>query len=151
MIIDWLLFFVLFWIFGFFLFRKDRKIVLIIAPFGAMLAHIVNELGIFLDYWKVTPIKHGSMSRLPADIGVYAVLSSFMIYLIHHKKFNPNFLVICFTLITTILELILVIFGKVIYYKGWNIFFTFFSYLGPYFLIYWFYSYLNKFKAFNND
>ncbi len=151
MFLNWFLFFILFWIFGLFLFRQEKKIVLIISPFGAMLAHIVNEFGIFFDLWKVTPVKEGSMSRLPADIGVYAVLSSFMVYLMHYKKFNHYLLIIGFTLITTFLELILVLSGKVLYYKGWNIFFTFFSYLGPYFLIYFFYSYLKKLGVFDNN
>ncbi|CAH2213211.1 CBO0543 family protein [Tepidibacter aestuarii] len=151
MLKNWFLFFIPFWIFGLFLFKKDKKIVLIIAPFGSVLSHIINQFGVFLDLWKVTPIKHGPMSRLPADIGVYAVLSSFMIYLIHQKKFNPNILVLLFTSITTLFELILVLFGKVIYCKGWNILLTFFSYLIAYFLIYCFYLYLKKLDTFTSN
>lgn len=132
------------WILGIILYKKNKKIVLLITPIGISLACIINIIGFDLNFWAITPIKFNVFAALPIEMGLYPVLSCSFIYLIHHKEIKPYLLILTFTLFTTSLEFLAVTIGKVIYYNKWNILFTTFSYFIPYVVIYWYYISLRK-------
>ncbi len=86
---------------------------------------------------------------MPYDLGIYPILSVYLIHYINKAKFNPYLLIMIVTIFTTFLEWLGILSGKVLYSNGWNIGLTFFSYLVPYLLNYWFYIQLKKMKIFN--
>ncbi|WP_028400080.1 CBO0543 family protein [Ectobacillus panaciterrae] len=123
---------------GIYLYRKDKKILLCTFPFTSMIAFLINELGFYFGFWNVLPIidGHKSFSALPLDMGLYPVLGTLMVYSIKLKNKNPFIVILLVALFTTLLEYLLVQVGRVTYGNGWNIFFTFFSYLIPYAVVY---------------
>ncbi|TDX48210.1 hypothetical protein [Orenia marismortui] len=132
--------FILPWIWGVRLYKKAPKIILFIAPISSVIAHIINELAVHYRFWKVKPFGYGDFSRLPFDIGLYAVLGSLVIYLIHNQRINEYLVILFFTFLTTIGELMMVLIKRVDYFKGWNIYLTFLSYLIAYILVYIYYQ-----------
>jgi hypothetical protein len=68
------------WIFGIILYKKEPIIVLLSVPVGITVAFILNECGSNY-FWQFKPIfRDVSLSALPLNIGFYPVLSSFLIY-----------------------------------------------------------------------
>jgi hypothetical protein len=138
------------WIFGFILYKKEPIIVLLIAPIGMTVAFILNDWGSNY-FWQFKPtFRDLSLSALPLNIGFYPVLSSFLIYFKIKKKINTIILLLCFTLFTTGFEGIGLVLGKVEYFNGWNIIGTFISYLIAYFIIYGYYRSLVKHHILKN-
>lgn len=137
--------FIIPWIFGIWLFQKHKAIVATIAPFTAVIATKVNMILIFLDFYHLTPVyeHEESLSTIPFDIGLYAVLASWMVYLIW-KKGKPLLFIFLFGVLTTLIEWIGILFGKVLYYNGWTLFLTFWSYFIPYSLVFFYYTFLKK-------
>lgn len=64
--------------------------------------------------------------------------------LCHVLKINAFIIIFLFTLLTTCIEGLGVIFGRVVYHNGWNIGWTFISYLIPAVLNYIYYLYMKK-------
>jgi len=142
--------FIIPWIFGFILYKKESIIVLLIAPVGMTVAFILNEWGTNY-FWQFEPIfRNRSLSALPLNLGFYPVLASFLIYFKIKKRLNTFLLLICFTLFTTGFEGIGLIFGKVEYFNDWNIIGTFISYLIAYIIIYGYYRGLVKHQVLKN-
>ena len=131
-----------------FLFNKAPKIVLIIHPTSCILSHTINTIGVYLTYWTLLPNYPGCLSYLLYNIGLYGFLASLMIYYID-KNNKPFLIVFIFTLITTFIEFIGVSLNKVVYDHGWNLGWTFLSYLTPFILVYGYYLWLKKYRVFS--
>ncbi|WP_409069329.1 CBO0543 family protein [Clostridium sp. FAM 1755] len=141
--------FIIPWISGIVFYFKDRKVLFTIAPFQSVIAYTVNSIGFFYNLWSVYPHEYGKFTTMPYDLGIYPILSVYLIHYINKEKFNPYLLIMTATIFTTFLELLGILSGKVLYSNGWNIGFTFISYLLPYLLNYWFYIQLKKMKIFD--
>lgn len=126
------------------LYKKEKMLVFLIAPFFSVVAYSVNAFGFYFGFWEVLPFpSQKNYATLPFELGIYPVLACYLIYFI--KIINKPYVVLfLMTLFITLLELVFVYFGRVIYGNGWNIYHTFFSYLLPYLLAYWYYRYLIK-------
>jgi len=125
-----------------FLFRRYLWLYFTIFPFSAIVAYIFNFLGSYFDFWVLKPIMKddSDFSFLPFNIGLYPVLGSlFVLSLKKRKKFLSTFLF--FSIVTTFLEFIYLMFDRVVYSNGWNIFCTFISYV-------LFYSFISIFAFF---
>ena len=148
MTINIILGFIIPWIFGIWLFNRDKKIVLIIMPFTSIVAHTVNSFGFTLKFWMLKPFELHTFSALPFDLGLFALLGCAFIYIVKNKKVNPYILIFIFALLITIMEYIGVSLGYVKYGNGWNIIYTYFSYLIPFAIVYWYYLGLKKLNVF---
>jgi hypothetical protein len=138
--------FIIPWFFGFWLYIKQPKIILLLVPVGSTISFAINQFG-FNYFWRFQPIfKNISFSAIPLDLGIYPVLTSFLIYLIHKKILNKFLIIFLFSFFTTCIEWLGYIMKKVIYLNGWNIFWTFISYTVAYFLGYLYYQILLKHK-----
>ena len=146
MLINILLGFFLPWVtVGIYIYKRDKRILLLIFPISALVAFITNELGFYFEFWNLTPIlKEESMSALPMNLGIFPLLACCLIYLIKSRNWNPILLILLFSLLTTCLEFIGVITGKVIYMNHWNLGWTFVSYLIAYILEFWYYRILKN-------
>ncbi|MDP4146614.1 MAG: CBO0543 family protein [Bacillota bacterium] len=147
MILNILIGFIIPWIFGIVLFFKDKKILLVISPFTAILAYTLNEFCFHLNFWRLIPIDmNDDLTAVSTNLGLYPILGCYLIYCISKSSLNSYLIVIAFTIITTISEYIAVLFKLVKYGNGWNVGWTFVSYLIPYLLVNWYYD---KLKAIN--
>ncbi|MDR4314296.1 Uncharacterised protein [Niallia circulans] len=143
MIFNVMMVFILPWIVGcFHLYKKDRLIIPLIGPFFSVIAFTVNELGFYLNFWKVNS-SNNTFSFLPFNLGIYPILASYLIFFIKRRK-SPFLYIFLISLFTTLLEVIYVLTGKIIYGNDWNFMFTFFSYLFPYYLVYKYYVFLKR-------
>ncbi|MFD2087856.1 CBO0543 family protein [Brevibacillus brevis] len=145
MLVNFIAVFLIPWILGAWLYTKNDKIVLTIAPTFSVLSFVVNHLGVQAGYWEIVPVlENKSFSGLFYDTGIYPVLATLLVYLIHRRRLNPFILIVLITSGTTFLESIGYYFGRVLYANGWNFGWTFVSYLIPFSLTYLYYIFLNK-------
>ena len=141
--------FIIPWISGIVFYFIDRQTLFIIAPFQSAIAFTLNSIGLFYGFWSIYPHKYGKFSTIPFDLGTYPIISVYLIHYINKTKNNPYLLIIIATLCTTLLEWFGILTGRIIYSNGWNLSFTFISYLIPYLLNYWFYIQLKKMSVFH--
>lgn len=132
----------------FHLYKKDKKVVLFIVSFISIISFVVNDFGIYFGFWSVYPFDLKDLSIMPFNLGLYPILGNYMIFFIRKYRY-PYLIILLMALITTILEIIFLLSGRVIYGNGWNAIWTFFSYLLPYLVVYWYYLYLKKLKIMN--
>ncbi|PAF15741.1 hypothetical protein CHH51_18320, partial [Terribacillus saccharophilus] len=99
MIFNIMLVFLLPWIVGYFhLYKKDRLIIPLIGSFFSVVVFTVNELGFYLNFWKVNS-SNNTFSFLPFNLGIYPILASYLIYFIK-KRNNPFWNIVLITLFT---------------------------------------------------
>ncbi|MDR6885026.1 CBO0543 family protein [Bacillus sp. 3255] len=136
--------FIIPWIFGIYLYKKARIVVLLIFPFTATISALINDMGYHLEFWDFTPLIENdeTLSALPLDIGLYPVFAGYMIYWIRHNHRHVWLKIICLCLLTTGLEWVALQYGKVEYGNHWNIGWTFLSYALAYVLVYVYYKVL---------
>lgn len=140
--------FVIPWIFILILYFKNRRVLLTVGPFQSSIAYTINSIGFYIGFWDVYPFGHKDITHVPFDIGIYPMLSAWMIHFIMQKKFNPFIIILFFSLLTTGIEGMGVLLGRIIYGRGWNIGWTFLSYLVPYLLNYRYYLCLKNSREF---
>ncbi len=128
--------------------KMNKALLLTIAPFGSVLAFFVDELGFYFGFWNVKPFDDDTIAELPFNLGLYSILAFLLILLIRKYK-KALFTILVFSLVTTGLEFIYLIIGRVEYSNNWNIGWTFLSYLAPYFLLYFYYKALVKNNVLN--
>lgn len=148
MLLNFTIGFIIPWIFGVWMFYKDKKIILIILPFSSMISNTVNSFGFTFGFWMFKPFNLEDFSALPFDLGLFALLGCALIFTLKYMKVNPFLLVFIFALITTGLETIGQLLDYLKYGNNWNVFYTYFSYLISYVLVYWYYLGLKKLNIF---
>lgn len=134
----------------FFANKVDKLILSLIAPLGSVLAFTIDELGFYFGYWNVIPFDEDTIAELPFNLGIYSIFAFLLIFLIHKYKY-PTLTILIFSLITTLLEFIYLLIGRVEYGNGWNIGWTFVSYLVPYYFLWRYYKLLLRLKIFKRD
>lgn len=117
------------WCIGSYFLRKDSAVFLHIAPIAIVIAFVFNEVGYQMQWWRVTPTGWGVLSILPYNLGVFPVIPCLLIYTVRRSSLNPLLLLLISTICKTLMELCLMLAGKVIYDHGWNLGWTFVSYL----------------------
>lgn len=131
--------FILPWIFGSYLFWKNLSYVLHASTIAALIAFLSNDIGYFMNWWYALPKDYGTLSFIPYNFGVFAVIPVFALYLINNG--GRTWLIIPLaSLLLTIFEGLLVITGKVVYSSGWNLGWTYISYLISLMALYVIYS-----------
>ncbi|MCY9692267.1 CBO0543 family protein [Paenibacillus alginolyticus] len=123
--------FILPWIFGVFLYKRASKIVIIIYPISSVVSSFINTIGFHLEFWSFTPLieDNSTISALPFDLGLYPLTACLVIYFIHFRTLNPIVSLLIFSALLTGLEYIGLLIHKVEYDHGWNIGWTFVSYV----------------------
>jgi len=48
--------FIIPWVFGAFLYVKDKKVILTMFPIGATISYTINYFGFHFVFWHITPI-----------------------------------------------------------------------------------------------
>lgn len=150
MLLNIILGFVIPWIFGVILYFKDKKTLLVVGPFFGLISYTINEFGYHLNFWRLVPVDiHDDYTSLSTNIGLYVVLGSYFVHYVQKDNINPPLIyILIFTLITTIMEYLGFLTGLVTYGNGWNVGWTFVSYLIPYTISYFYYKKLRKLEVF---
>jgi len=47
------------WILGIYLCNKEKKLFLVIYPFGCTISYIINMIGVYFKFWGIAPYKYG--------------------------------------------------------------------------------------------
>ncbi|WP_145148047.1 hypothetical protein [Paenibacillus xylanexedens] len=116
--------------------RRNLKILVIYYPLGVAIASCINNVG-FNYFWNILPnTRNQSFAALPMDLGIYPIAGCLMMYVIIVKDAKPWVAILVAALSLTLLEWLAKMMGHVIYFNGWNIFWTFLSYLLPFVLAY---------------
>lgn len=136
--------FIIPWIFGVCLYFKNKKTLLTITPIGIAFALLYNTIGFHVPFWRLKPFSLGRMAFIPFDIGAYPILVSYLIYFIKKYNIKSYKMIFLFTFLTTVIEYIMLLSGKVEYFNGWNLAWTFVSYMTPYITCYIYYLILEK-------
>ena len=110
------------------------------APLASVVSFLINAVGFGLELWNLAPYTRiETLSALPLNIGLYPVLGCWCIVLI--RRFGRSMsLLLIFSIGTTLLEGFAVLIGHASYGNGWNLGWTFISYLGAYVLVYKFHT-----------
>ncbi|WP_273852081.1 CBO0543 family protein [Guptibacillus spartinae] len=138
--------FVIPWLAGIFLVKKDFRLFLLIAPFAAFVAVIFDVLGFHFDFWRIDPeYDTEPIAALPMYFGVYPILTGYLFLTLERQSFHPFVVILFFSLITTIIEGIGVWIHLVHYSNGWTIYWTYVSYFLAYIVCYGYYRLLKKY------
>lgn len=89
MFLNFVVGFVIPWIFIINLYFKDKKLLLTVTFFQSTIAYTINEIAFYYGFWDVYLFGNKEIVHVPFDIGIYPMLSAWMIYYIKHKKSNP--------------------------------------------------------------
>jgi hypothetical protein len=103
-----------------------------------------------IGFWDMKPFNNPLISRLPFELGLLPLLSILMSKVLQIQKYKPLLVIIMFSILTTILEYCGVFIGWIYYDKGWNIRWTFISYLLPYSLLSVIYKWMDNRNFFDN-
>lgn len=144
MLFNLIVYFAIPWVFGIFLYRKDSRLFLSVFPLSSLLSFLINTMGIYLGYWSFSPHNHTYFLSILLNIGLYPILGTYFIYLLHHKKINLYILLISFTIISTLFKAVMLMLGKTVYSNGWNLLYTFILFIISYLAGYLFYTELEK-------
>lgn len=116
---------------GCWILRKSLNLLLIFFPFGVATSTVFNNIG-FNYFWHLAPeFTNRSFAALPFDVGLFPMAGCLMIYFINRHRAHPWIAVFVSALLLTIVEWIAKEYGKVWYFNGWNIFWSYVSYLIP--------------------
>ncbi|WP_397363870.1 CBO0543 family protein [Paenibacillus sp.] len=129
MLINSLLLFIIPWIFGAYLFKSDRELLLSIGPFSSLIAFIFNEWGTHIGWWSFQPEGFEFLSIFLSNLGIYLVVPCLMVRFIRKRALNSIAAVIIFSGFLTLLEFIMFTAERIKYDLGWNMGWTAVSYL----------------------
>lgn len=116
--------------------RRNINILLAYYPLGVATSACLNSAG-FNFFWNILPnTRNQSYAALPFDLGIYPIAGCLMIYMILEKKAKSWLAILITSFTLTLLEWVAKEMGRVIYFNGWNIYWTFFSYFLPLVVVY---------------
>ncbi|SDI81259.1 hypothetical protein [Alteribacillus bidgolensis] len=131
-----LIFFIVPWITGFYLYKKAPKIFFTTAPITALIAITCNQLGIHLGIWEVNHMPTVMLlDSIFLDFGIFTLAGAWFTYFLYYKKLTRVWSYIWFVLGMTLLESITLLVEMVSYDESWNMFYTFLMYLGGFIII----------------
>lgn len=127
------------WILGVYIYIKEERLFLVIYPFGCAVTYTINMIGFYFRFWRIKPYEYNVFASLPLNLGVYPIIGTYFVFLLYKRISKSYYLVLIFSLLTTVIELLMLISGRGVYGNGWNMFWTFISYLIAYISAYGFY------------
>ncbi|MGN7413065.1 CBO0543 family protein [Paenibacillus sp. SAF-068] len=123
-------------ILGVWVLRRNLTILIQYYALGVAVSACINSVG-FNYFWNILPnTRNQSYAALPMDLGIYPITGCLMMYAIIVKGANPWLAILVASLSLTFIEWVAKMMGHVIYFNGWNIFWTFLSYLLPFVIAY---------------
>ncbi|MBB6635835.1 CBO0543 family protein [Cohnella thailandensis] len=120
--------FVLPWLVGVFFIKKASKTMLLVFAVTAFLALLFNDIGAYAKWWEMTPHEMESITTIPYSLGVYPIILTLM-YRYVLPRIHPVWFVLLTALVLTLFESALVLSRRIEYHDGWNVGWTYVSYV----------------------
>lgn len=127
------------WIVGVYVYIKEERLFLVIYPFGCTITYTINMIGVQFGFWSIRPYEYGMFASLPLNLGLYPIIGTYFVFLTYKRVGKSYYLILIFSLLTAGFELLMLILKRGTYGHGWNLFWTFVSYLVAYISAYCFY------------
>lgn len=140
------------WIIGYNIYKKDKGIILLIAPFSATLSFVLNTPGLDYGYFYPTSINNIKIHTLSiiANAGIFCIIGCLFIFTIRHwnTKLKPKslFVNIFYTVIGILIDLGLISAGFLNYGNNWGAIHSIAAFIFAFYIIYFYYLSLRKFK-----
>lgn len=129
--------FIIPWLLGLWLI-KDKAFLIAFYPAAVALATTIDIVGSNFFWQFSPPLNNKSLSCLPVLIGLHPIASCLMLYLIYRKNIGPFRGILYFAGLLTFLEWVTKELGLLTYFNGWNIYWTFISYMVPLTVLYYY-------------
>ncbi|MFC3801209.1 CBO0543 family protein [Cohnella sp. GCM10012308] len=139
MVINWIIGFIIPWLcLALIPVPNKRNLCLRVGPIGSLIAFLFNDIFVRYGFWIAKPITDAneSFSTLPFNLGLYPVWGIFLVYFIERRTWSPIFVIFFCSLGITFAEWILVKLKWILYGNGWNIGWTYCSYLVAFTIVY---------------
>ncbi|MGP4074292.1 hypothetical protein [Halobacillus sp. K22] len=128
------------------IFLRRPVLVILMYPLGVSIAFLANDWGYDL-FWKVNPThENPSLPALPFNIGYFPLITSSFALINETRVVNYKALILLSSLIFSVLEYTAVSLGKIDYYNGWNIIYSFFIYLAGFIVCYGYIGLLKRYR-----
>lgn len=136
MLVNWVFGMLIPLLLGAWILRRHYRLFVFYYPLGVAISACINSIG-FNYFWNIMPhTRNEAFAALPMDLGIYPVTGCIMMYLILVKNAKPWPSIVVSALLLTLIEWIAKMMGYVVYFNGWNIFWTYWSYFLPFVLAY---------------
>ncbi|WP_028784308.1 hypothetical protein [Thalassobacillus devorans] len=130
-----------------YLFMKSPLLVILMYPLGVTIAFVANDWGFDL-VWEVKPIYNNpSLSAIPISLGYFPMVTSIFAYVREKTLIDIWTLILSFSLLTTFIEFLVLWSGKIHYYNGWNILWTYVTYLAGFIVVHVYVNILKKYHT----
>lgn len=137
--------FIIPWIITIPFFQRDKKVFILIAPVSSIFAFVINIVGYQMGFFYLLPLYEIKLvTAMFTNLGLFALMPCYEIFIIRHTTIKPIYSVFGFAFLNTLFEYLGLATGFVEYYNGWNIFYTFFSYFIPFYIIYFYYLWTKR-------
>ncbi|WP_426334819.1 hypothetical protein ACN9MH_14590 [Paenibacillus silvae] len=121
---------------GAWILRRHYRFLVLYYPLGVAVSACINSIG-FNFFWNILPnTRNQSFAALPMDLGIYPITGCIMMYMIQVRRTRPWPAIFVSSLLLTLIEWTAKLLGHVVYFNGWNIFWTFWSYFLPFVIAY---------------
>lgn len=136
---------------GIFIYLKDFRVIMLIAPIACAVAFILNTLGIVLGYFSPTVdnINPYLITGI-TNVGLFSLEPCILIFAVRHSKIKPIYLLLLITIFSLLIDLALLSTNFLIYENGWNIIYSFIMFLISFLIVYLYYLLLKKLNIFEN-
>ncbi|WP_100398136.1 hypothetical protein [Bacillus sp. FJAT-44742] len=147
MVVNILFGFLLPWVFGCYLYHKDKYLMVTTIPLCVLIAFVINTKG--SRYWLLKPrIKEKQYRTIyPLNLGYFPVVASFMIYFAQKRIWPRMIWITLFTLLSATAEIAALLAGKLLYKNGWNIYKTLLTYFLPYCFVVLYYDFVKMLRV----
>ncbi|MFD2333549.1 CBO0543 family protein [Cohnella sp. GCM10020058] len=139
MFINWLIGFIIPWLcLALSPIPNKQMLCLRVAPSGSLIAFLFNDIFVRYGFWIAKPITEAneSFSTVPFNLGLYPVCGVFLVFFIERRIASPIFVIFVWSLGISFAEWILVQLKWILYGNGWNIGWTYCSYLTALTIVY---------------
>ncbi|ASF39795.1 hypothetical protein CEH05_11865 [Halobacillus halophilus] len=128
------------------IFLRKPRITILMYTLGVSIAFVANDWG-FNIFWKVNPEHDNpSLPAMPFNLGYFPLLTSTFALIKEAQIVNNKVLILLYSLIFTVLEYVALYIGKVEYYNGWIIIYSFFIYLSGFIVCYGYIRLLKRYQ-----
>ncbi|MCA1012014.1 hypothetical protein [Halobacillus halophilus] len=128
--------FIIPWLTTGYVYKRAPKIIFTVAPFAALIALILNQLGIQIGLWTIhTSSNVVLLNTLFLDLGIFTVSAIWFTYFLYYKEKQPVWVYLMFILGMTGVETIALSIHLLTYHEKWSVFYTFLMYLGGFIMI----------------
>lgn len=116
--------------------KSKFRTLFLTGIFASMLALLVNVLRHNFNWWSFNDVLISTIDvQIFADLGLYPVEAMLLINFLPKKLYKWPIFIILFSIFNTFSEAILINKNYLYYHNGWNIYYTFISYVIPFTLV----------------